>query len=83
MYANIVQRGSAGELATCFEMLTSRPARLQGRGDYGIAAGNPADLVVWDAKSAEDAIATVAQSLFSLKGGRRVFTRTLAELHRP
>jgi cytosine deaminase len=64
-------------------MLTHRPARLLGRGDYGIAVGNRADLVVWDANSAEDAIATIAQPLFSLKSGRRIFTRTLAQLHTP
>ncbi len=83
MYANIVQRGTREELAECFEMLTHRPARLLGRDNYGIAVGNPADLVVWDAKSADEAVATIAQPLFSLKSGRRTFTRTLAELHRP
>ncbi len=83
MYANIVQRGSREELAECFEMLTHRPARLLGRGDYGIAVGNPADLIVWDATSADEAIATIAQPLFGLKGGRRTCTRTVAELHRP
>ena len=83
MYANIVQRGAREELAECFEMLTHRPARLLGRDDYGIAVGNPADLVVWDATSADDAIATIAQPLFGLKGGRRTFTRSVAELHRP
>ncbi|MCZ6773262.1 MAG: amidohydrolase family protein, partial [Proteobacteria bacterium] len=81
--ANIVQRGTAEELAECFEMLTHRPARLLGRDDYGIAVGNPADLVVWDATSAGDAVATIAQPLFGLKSGRRTFTRTVAELHRP
>ena len=83
MYANIVQRGAREELAECFEMLTHRPARLLGRDDYGIAVGNPADLVVWDATSADDAIATIAQPLFGFKGGRRTFTRSVAELHRP
>ena len=83
MYANIVQRGAPEELAECFEMLTSRPAALIGRDDHGIAVGNPADLIVWDAKSADEAVATIAQPLFGLKRGRRTFTRTLAELHRP
>ena len=83
MYANIVQRGTVADLAECFEMLTHRPALVLGRDDYGIAVGNPADLVVWDAKSADEAVATIAQPLFCLKSGRRTFTRTLAELHRP
>lgn len=83
MYANIVQRGTREELAACFEMLTDGPARLMGRDDYGIAVGNPADLVVWDTGSADEAVATIAHPLFSLKGGRRTFTRTVPELHRP
>jgi cytosine deaminase len=83
MYANIVQRGSREELAECFEMLTRRPATLLGRDDYGIAVGNPADLVVWSAPSADETVATIAQPLFGFKRGRRTFTRTLAELHRP
>ena len=83
MYANIVQRGAPEELAECFEMLTRRPAVLLGRDDHDIAVGNPADLVVWDANSADEVVATIAQPLFGLKRGRRTFTRTLAELHRP
>jgi len=83
MYANIVQRGTPDELAECFQMLTDRPARLLGREDYGLNAGNPADLVVWDASSTDEAIATIAQPLFSLKSGRRIFTRAAAQLHRP
>ncbi len=83
LYANTVQRGSREELAECFEMLTRRPARLIGLEDYGIAVGNPADLVVWDATSPDEAIATIAHSLYGFKRGRRTFTRTLAELHRP
>ena len=83
LYANIVQRGAIEELSECFEMLTRRSARLLRRDDYGIAVGNPADLVVWDATSAADAVATVAQPLYGFKRGRRTFTRSLAELHRP
>ena len=83
LYANTVQRGGNEELAECFEMLTHRPARLLRREDYGIAVGNPADLVVWDATTPAEAIAAVAQSLYGFKRGRRTFTRALAELHRP
>ena len=71
LYANVVQRGSAHELAQCFEMLTQRPARLLGREDYGLAVGNWADLVVWDASSPEEAVACVAPALFGFKRGRR------------
>ena len=83
MYANIAQRGTSEELAECFAMVTERPGRLLRRDDYGIAVGNPADLVVWDATTATDVVATNAQPLFGFKAGRRTFTRTRAELHRP
>jgi len=83
LYANVVQRGTAGELSDCFAMLTDRPARILRSRDYGIAVGNPADLVVWNAQSPAEVIATVAQPLLGFKRGRRIFARELPSLHRP
>ena len=83
LYANIVQRGTEEDLAECFAMLTNRPARILRRNDYGIAVGNPADLVVWNANTPAEVIATVAQPLMGFKRGRRVFTREMPALHRP
>lgn len=83
LYANIIQRGAAEELAACFDMLTSRPARIQRRTDHGIAVGNPADLVVWGVQSPAEAVARIAQPLTGFKGGRRTFTRKAPVLHRP
>ena len=83
LYANVVQRSRPEELAECFAMVSSRPARILRRNDYGIAAGNPADLVVWNAATPAEAIATVAQPLMGFKRGRRVFTREMPTLHRP
>ena len=83
MYAHVVQRGNTDELAEVFEMLTRRSARLLRRDDYGIALGNPADLVLWDATSAAEAVARVAIPLAGFKNGRRTFTREKAVLHRP
>ena len=83
MYANVVQRGTAPELAECFAMLTDRPARILRRDDYGIAVGNPADLVLWDAATPAEVVATVAPPLCGYKRGRRIFTRQQPELHRP
>jgi cytosine/adenosine deaminase-related metal-dependent hydrolase len=51
--------------------------------DYGIAPGNPADLVAIDARSPADAVATIAQPLWGWRQGRRSFTRARAALHRP
>jgi cytosine/creatinine deaminase len=63
--------------------VTGRPARILRRDDYGIAVGHPADLVVWNATSAAEVIATLAQPIAGFKRGRRVFTRELPTLHRP
>ena len=82
-YANIVQRGTDKDLADCFDMITTRPARIMRKTDYGIAPGNPADLVVWNAKSPAEVVATIAQPVMAYKRGRRVFTREMAALNRP
>jgi cytosine deaminase len=83
MYANVLQRGTDSELTDCFDMLTTRPARMMRRKDYGIAVGNPADLVVWNAKTPAEVIATVAPPVMGFKRGRRLFTREIAALQRP
>jgi cytosine/creatinine deaminase len=83
LYANVVQRGTEEDLSECFAMLTHRPARILRRSDYGIAVGNPADFVVWNAITPAEVIATVAPPVMGFKRGRRVFTRELPTLHRP
>ena len=83
LYANIVQRGTAQDLAECFAMISSRAARIMRRKDYGIVVGNAADLVVWNVQTPGDVIATVASPLAGYKCGRRVFTRETAVLHGP
>ena len=83
MYANVIQRGTQRDLTQCFEMITDRPARILRKKDYGIAVGNPADLVVWNAQTPAEVIATVAQPLMGFKRGRRTFTHEAPTLHRP
>jgi cytosine deaminase len=83
LYANLVQRGTEKDLAECFAMLTDRPARIMRKTDYGIKVGNPADLVVWDASTPAEVIATIAQPMMGFKRGRRLFTRQPAALQRP
>ncbi len=70
-------------LGVCFEMMTDRAAQVLRLSDYGIAVGNTADLVVWDAASPADIIATCALPLAGFKRGRRIFVRTLPTLERP
>jgi len=50
---------------------------------YGIAVGNPADVVVLDCANLGAAVAELAQPLLGFKRGRPTFTRLLPVLHRP
>jgi cytosine/creatinine deaminase len=83
LHANILQVSHEARLAECFEMLTRRSARLLNLGDYGVAIGNPADLVVIDAASPFTAVAEIAEPRAVWKRGRRTVTRAPAELHPP
>ena len=83
LYANVAQLGRPAEIAQCLDMVTRAPAALMNLADYGIAVGNPADLVVLDAADAVAAVAEIAQPLFGLKRGRRTFTRSAPVMHRP
>ncbi len=83
LYANVVQRGMNEELKQCFDMMTSHPARLIGLDHHTIAAGNPADLVLWNAGDPAEAVATIALPLLGFKRGRRIFSRELPALHAP
>jgi cytosine deaminase len=83
LYANTAHAGTAHELAACFDLVTASPARLMNLGAYGIAVGNPADVVVLDCADPTAAVAELAQPLLGLKRGRRTFTRPLPVLHRP
>jgi cytosine deaminase len=83
LHANVLQVSRPERLADCFRMVTSRSARLLNLKDYGIAVGNPADLVVVDARSPVQAVAEIRQPLAVFKRGRRTVTRHPAELHRP
>jgi cytosine deaminase len=51
--------------------------------DYGISVGNPADIVVVDATTPEQAVAEICPPLAVFKRGRRTVTRHRAELHPP
>lgn len=83
LHANVLQVASPDGIAECFAMITERSARLMRLRDYGIAVGNPADVVVIDAESPRRAVAEIAQPLACFKGGKRTVTRTRPELHRP
>jgi cytosine deaminase len=83
LHANVLQIAAPARLRECFAMLTERSARLLGLQDYGIALGNPADIVVIDAASPEQAIAQIRPPLAVFKRGRRTVVRHPPELLRP
>lgn len=83
LYANTVQRATDADIRATWGMFTSSAARLMRQNDYGIAVGNPADLVVADAPTALDAVREIAPVLHVFKRGRRTVTRAPATLHRP
>jgi cytosine deaminase len=83
LYANICQVGARGDIRECFNMISSRSAKLMNLKDYGLAPGCFADIVVLDATSAEDAVAELAPVLYVFKRGRKTVSRARAELHRP
>lgn len=83
LYANIAQLGRPREIADCLDMVTHGPARLMRCTDYGIAVGNPADLVVLDAPTPALAVAEIAPPLMGFKRGIKTFERPAARLIRP
>ena len=83
LYAHIAQTGRPGELAACLDMITTQAAKLMNLKDYGIAIGNPADLVVLDCSDPGSAVAELAPALVGYKRGRRSFARPIPMLYPP
>lgn len=83
LYANVVQRGDADELRQTWDMFTANSAKVLRLKQYGIALGNPADLVVVDAPDPVAALRGISPVLMGFKRGRRSFSRARAELHPP
>jgi cytosine deaminase len=83
MHGIVTQRGNDDEVKALWDMTTSAAAKLMRKTDYGIAVGNPADLVVLDAPDSITALRTVAPVLAAFKRGRRTVTREPVRLHKP
>ena len=83
LQANVCQISHKHRLRECFNMLTERSARLMNLPDYGVKVGNPADLVVVDATTPEQAVQEICQPLAVFKRGYRTVSRPRAELHKP
>jgi len=83
LYANVLQVDRPTRLRECFHMLTSRSARLMNLTDYGFEVGNPADVVIIDAQTPEQAVAEIARPLAVFKNGKRTVAWQRPELIRP
>jgi hypothetical protein len=83
LYANVLQVDRPERLRDCFGMLTDRSARLLNLTDYGFAVGRPADIVILNAQTPEQAIAEIAQPLAVFKHGRQTVVWHPPQLLRP
>ncbi|MGF6311112.1 cytosine deaminase [Bradyrhizobium sp. i1.8.4] len=82
LYANAAHAG-IGEFDVCLDLVTDLPAQLMNLKDYGIAVGNPADIVVLDTDSGINAIAELPDMLMGFRRGRKTFERQRPTLFRP
>jgi cytosine/creatinine deaminase len=82
LYANAAH-AAISEFDACLDLVTELPARLMNLRDYGIAPGNPADLVILDTDSGPNAIAELPDMLMGFKNGRQVFERSRPTLFPP
>jgi cytosine deaminase len=58
------------ELRLAYDMVTAAPARVLGLADYGLKPGGPADMVVVDASTVAEAVATRPRRKMVIKAGR-------------
>ena len=83
LYANICHVGARKDIRECFNMITTRSAKLLQLNNYGLEVGKSADLVVFDCTEPESAVAELVSPLYGFKRGRQTFRRPAAELLRP
>ncbi len=80
LYANIAQLGTPDDLATVYDMMSGQAERLLGRQPAAIMEGGPATVVLFDAESPAEAVATVAPALAGWRNGKKTFERPCARL---
>jgi cytosine deaminase len=73
------QMSGDDELRRLIEMITVNPAAALGVPDYGLRAGGPASLVVFDAPSEADALRLIAPRTLVLRDGKVVARATPAQ----
>lgn len=62
--------GARAELAQALAMLTTEPARILRLEGHGLALGDRADLVIWDAAGLDEAVGALAPRAYVIKSGR-------------
>jgi len=70
--AHLGQMSGDAELKALIDMITVAPAAALGVADYGLSVGNPADLVVFDARSEAEALRLQRPRHLVLRAGRVV-----------
>lgn len=70
--AHYGQMSGASELEYLLEMVTTNPAKALGVDAGGLRAGGPADLVVFDAPTATDAVRRLSPRYLVMRGGEVV-----------
>jgi cytosine deaminase len=83
LYANVLQLDRSQHLRECFDMLTGGSAGVLNYEDYSFTVGNPADVVILNAETSEQAVAEIAQPLAAFKNGRQTMRWTRPELLPP
>ncbi|TPW30504.1 amidohydrolase family protein [Martelella alba] len=73
LYANIAQIGTPADLDIVYAMVTDEAAKMLGLQPPKIAPGAAATLVLFDAESPAEAIATIAPATHGFKAGRPSF----------
>ena len=83
LYANVIQLDRPEQLRECFNMLTDRSAKLLNLKEYGFAPEQPADVVILEAESPEQAIAEISRPVAAFKRGKQTVHWHAPELLRP
>ena len=83
LLAQVLQLGTTASHQLCLEMATSKAAQAIGIDDYGIEVGKVADLVLLDAYSVSEAIATAPRDRITIKQGEIVAqSKSLTKLNK-
>lgn len=75
MGLHVAQMTSQAQMRACFDAVTVNGARVLGLADYGVEVGHPADLVLLQARSPQEAIRLRATRRVVMRRGR-VIART-------